>query len=95
MTKTIERCKKARAAYLRYLASNYDTIFEAYGKPSQAKIEAWADCHEMCYKHRGQGLRVISKNCHIFTAGFTFKGNFGNTYFTYITPTYSATVLIE
>lgn len=61
------------------------TITEAYGKPSQAKKDAWRYCCQLCTKHNGKGLTVVGKTCNIFTAGFTFEED-GKKFLCYITP---------
>lgn len=61
------------------------TVSEAYGKPSQAKKDAWKYCVDLCNLHKGKGLTVVGKTCDIFTAGFTFEEG-GKKFLCYITP---------
>lgn len=61
------------------------TITEAYGRPSQAKKDAWDYCVGLCKEHNGKNLTVVGKTCDIFTAGFTFEED-GKRFLCYITP---------
>ena len=78
----------AKGAYERFLRSNMETLRDAYAKPSTRKEAAWEYCKELCAKYEGWGLRVISKNCFMFTAGFLFLSTSGKEKFMYITPEY-------
>lgn len=61
-------------------------VSEAYGKPSQRKLDAWKYCVNLCNERsKGENLTVVGKTCHIFTAGFTFAEG-GKRYLCYITP---------
>lgn len=45
---------------------------DAYGSFSSKKEKAWDYCKELFYKYDGWGLKIVSKNTFIFTAGFAF-----------------------
>lgn len=77
--------KQAQGAYERYQNSNMYSIYEAYGKPSQAKVRAWHYCMKLKEEKNGKGLKVIGKSCHFFSAGFTFEED-GKKMFMWITP---------
>ena len=62
--------KQIKGAYQSWMRSNEENIFQAYDRPSHAKINAWEYCENLCKKHNGHGLRVIGHSCHFFSAGF-------------------------
>lgn len=47
-------------------------LYDVYKNPSLAKRRAWRYCKELCANLNGKDLKVISNNCHFFTAGFQF-----------------------
>ena len=71
--------------YSAYKRSTTYSLNEAYGKYSSAKANAWEYCENLMEKHDGHGLKVISHNAHIFTAGFMFEQD-GKEMFMYISP---------
>lgn len=74
--------------YRRYNESNMDSIYKAYKTPSIRKQRVWAHLKEMCYMLNGYGLKVVSKNSQIFTAGFVFPDKeTGVLQYMHITPT--------
>lgn len=88
-----EREKRARANIMAWRNSRYTDLHSAYGKCSSRKKDAWEYCEDLCRRKNGEGLRVISRNSHIFTAGFTFPNpDTGELMFMYITPTYDQEV---
>lgn len=62
----------AKANIERWKASNKNDITKAYKNPSVAKRRAWNYCKELCAGLNGRELKVVSNNCHFFTAGFQF-----------------------
>lgn len=85
--------RTARGNYDTYMRSSMCSIFDAYGKPSAAKVNAWNYCQALCDECGGYGLRVINYNTFTFTAGFeTIDIDTGVVQFTYITPNYDITV---
>ena len=61
-----------------------DHCFNSY---STAKARAWEYCEKLFHKYDGYGLKVISHNGWIFTAGFEFADpETGEIKFMYITP---------
>ena len=62
----------AKSNIERWKASNKNDITSAYKKPSMAKRRAWNYCKELCAGLNGNNLKVVSNNCHFFTAGFQF-----------------------
>ena len=83
--------KSAKEHYQMYLRSEWKNIFQAYGKPSMKKIEAFEYCENLCKKHDGHGLKIITRNTDKFTAGFEYKEN-GIPMFMYITPSYDVEI---
>ena len=78
--------KQLRYAYERWQNSELDELYKAYSSASAAKWRAWEHCKETCYVLGGWGLRVITYNTYMFTAGFMFEED-GVKKFCYITPT--------
>lgn len=79
--------RQAENAYDRYLESEDDALYKAYGKFSKKKIEAWEDCRRLCYEYNGHDLKIITHNTYVFTAGFVYEDEDGDRMFMYITPT--------
>lgn len=91
-----EQIKRAKANIGAWRNSRYSDIHSAYDRCSQAKRDAWRRCQSLCADMSGEGLRVISRNCHKFTAGFSYTsydelGN-GTEMFCYISPSYTIMV---
>ena len=84
----------ARSAYNQYreLPLSY-TLDEAYSSHSYNKDRAWRYCENLQAQYEGWGLKVISHNTFIFTAGFYFiDKDTGVLRFMYITPTYDTPI---
>ena len=47
-------------------------IFEAYGRPSAAKVRAWEYCKQLCAEMDGYDLIICGWNCMKFSAYFKF-----------------------
>ena len=60
----------ARWAYNN--GTSYGDIFDAYGKPSAAKVDAWERCKRICAAFNGEALRNVGKNCMKFSAVFQY-----------------------
>lgn len=85
--------RTARGNLNRYATSDMYDIFDAYGRPSIYKVRAWEYCKELCHKFSGWGLKVISRNTSIFTAGFEYADpETGEVIFMYINPRYDIAV---
>ena len=78
--------RQAENAYDRYLASDMDTLYKAYGRISAKKQQAWEDCLVLCREYGGTDLKVITYNTYVFTAGFVYTDEEGDRMFMYITP---------
>lgn len=90
-----QRQNTARANIGAWRNSRYTDLYSAYGRCSAAKRNAWEYCEDLCAKKNGTGLKVISRNCYRFTAGFEFPHpDTGELMFMYISPTYDQEVAI-
>lgn len=78
--------KAQRGHYEMYCRSTDYSLYDAYGRFSQAKANAWEYCENLMREKDGRGLKVVGHNCNVFSAGFIFEEN-GKEYFMYITPT--------
>jgi outer membrane phospholipase A len=86
-------------AHRRLALKNYDAykrstsyaLYDVYGSCSSAKMRAWDYCKELMHKFDGYGLKVISHNCHQFTAGFMFESD-GKEMFMYISKNHDIAV---
>lgn len=83
-----------KSAYERYQHSDIYSLYNAYGKPSEAKQAAWNYCINLCAKYNGFSLKVVSYNTCIFTAGFLFYQNDKLCYM-HITPNYDQFIVVE
>lgn len=82
------RESNALSRYADYLRSSATDLSHAYDRYSTAKAQAWRYCENLMEKHDGWGLRVISHNCFMFTAGFMFTDpETGVLKFMYVTKT--------
>lgn len=85
--------RQAIANFARYVRSDYDSLFKAYEKPSKDKRKAWEHCKNLCDAFDGYRLKVITKNCHMFTAGFQYIDvDSGEERFYFITKSYEVVV---
>ena len=64
MTETMK--ENLICAYNRYCTSNMASIWQAYDKPSDAKISIW---HDIVYKYGYSNPRIIGKTCMFFSVG--------------------------
>ena len=68
------RLNKEEQRYQRMYAMSGDyCLADAYGRYSKAKADAWKYCEEKRDKYEGWGLKVLSHNSFMFTAGFEFE----------------------
>lgn len=86
----------ALSRYADYRCSNASDLSDVYGRYSTAKEVAWNYCKELMEKHNGWGLRIISHNVFMFTAGFLFRDPETNALkFMYITKTSDTVVEVQ
>lgn len=87
------RERAALNQYPYYQQSCASDLSDVYGSYSTAKAQAWRYCKDLMEKHNGWGLRVISHNVFMFTAGFMFRDPDTDALkFMYITKTYDQAV---
>lgn len=67
------RERAALNQYPYYQQSCAHDLSDVYDSYSTAKAQAWRYCEDLVAKHDGWGLRVISHNIFMFTAGFLFR----------------------
>ena len=90
---TREQENRARANISSWRNSRYTDVYHAYDSISKGKRDAWDYCVNLCNQYNGEGLKVISRNCHKFTAGFIFTDPVtGELMFMYITKGYDRAV---
>lgn len=61
------------------------TLREAYGRYSKAKEDAYMDCLRLKVDMDGWDFKIVGATCYLFTAGFKFKNEQGETCLMYIT----------
>lgn len=86
--------KQALAHYESYKRSSNTSLYDVYSSFSREKANAWEDCKELMYKKNGHGLRIISANWYMFTAGFKYEED-GKQMFMYITKTKDVAVEVS
>lgn len=81
--------KQARKHYKAWVRSGDYALDFVYGSYSVNKARAWRYCQEMKAKLNGYGLKVITHNCMVFTAGFEYMdSDTGEARFYYIAPSF-------
>lgn len=68
-----------------YEKSSTHNLYEAYGRFSNRKAEAWRYCEALCKANDGKGLKVLGANTNFFSAGSLFTDEDGNECLMYIT----------
>lgn len=69
--KTINANTKRGRRYLEaYRRSTTTDIYEAYERPSTAKIRANYQCRQQMEREGGHGYKIIGYNCNFFTAAW-------------------------
>ena len=86
--------KKMQAYFNRYNASDMHDLSQAYANASVFKWRAFRYCINLMASVNGYNLKVISFNCHIFTAGFMYEAEDG-VHFVYITPSHNYDCVIK
>lgn len=86
--------KQDEAIVRSYNRSSKSNLWDCYDSFSSKKRSAWEYCENLMYKHNGYGLKVISANGWMFTAGFMFEED-GKNYLMYITKSQDKKILID
>ena len=85
--------RQARNHYEAWKRSEDYALDSVYGSYSVYKARAWRYCQEKQAELNGRGLKVISHNTNIFTAGFEYYDEKAQTVkFYYITPSYDCAI---
>lgn len=94
MTKN-EQKRQAKKHYDAWKRSEDYALEFAYGRYSANKKRAWRCCQEKEIALNGSGLKVITHNCMVFTAGFEyFDEKTGVCMFYYISPLFDCAIEI-
>lgn len=94
MTKN-EQKRQARKHYEAWKRSEDYALDFAYERYSYGKLSAWRYCESKARELNGTGLKVITHNCMVFTAGFEyFDEREGACMFYYISPSFDCAVEI-
>lgn len=86
--------KRESKAYRMYKSSDMYSLYDAYGRFSRKKAEAWEYCERLCKEKDGRGLKVIGASTSVFSAGFEYEED-GKPMFMYITHTADTPIEIE
>lgn len=62
--------------YQRWLNSTENTIWKAYGRPSQYKVAAFERCEDIRDEFDGYSMRIVGHNSNAFSAAFTTDTDF-------------------
>ena len=85
--------RQAREHYKAWKRSGDYALDSVYGSYSVNKARAWRHCQEKQTELNGYGLKVITHNTCIFTAGFEYYDEKAETLkFYYITPSYECAI---
>ena len=88
-----EKERQARNHYNAWERSEDYALEFAYKSFSVYKARAWRYCQEKQAKLNGYGLKVITHNSQIFTAGFEYcDEKTGTVKLYYITPSYDCAI---
>ena len=89
------RQRAAKSAYeWAYNPNNWNTctdIYDAYDRPSRAKVNAFTYCKQLCNDRDGFDFCIIGHNTSTFSVGFKYYGKeTGALCFAYITRDYDS-----
>ena len=68
--KTINKNTKGRYYIDAYNRSKWYDVYDAYKRPSSAKVNACNHCLNMCQQENGEDFRVISAGCSFFSVAW-------------------------
>ena len=68
--RTIDKNTKGRYYIDAYNRSKGYNIHEAYRSPSSAKVSAYNHCLNMCQQENGEGFKIISAGCFVFSVAW-------------------------
>lgn len=88
--------RTALSRYADYQRSNATELCDVYDNYSIAKARAYSYCVRLMQEYDGWGLRIISHNVFMFTAGFLFRDPDTDALkFMYITKTSDTAVEVQ
>lgn len=70
MTTINKNTKKGLYFISAYYYSKCHDIYEAYSRPSSAKVQAYEYCRGMCQRENGEDFRIISIGCQFFSVAW-------------------------
>ena len=73
------------SGFIKYLRSSYTNMYDAYVKPSYAKVQSFDHIRGQMYINGGKDLRICSTSFSFYTCGYRLETEEGNT-FVYHTP---------
>lgn len=65
--------QKDRNRAFQYLYSKPRTLYDVYANPSKIKQEIWEDIKISCHEDNGHTLKIVSANCHRFSAAYLYE----------------------
>ena len=86
--------QKDRNRAIQYFYSKPRTLYDAYANPSKIKKEIWEDIKISCHADKGYGLKLVSANCHRFSAAYIFEKN-GEEFLKFFTTTETDIIPLE
>lgn len=90
---TSYRERRTEQALQRYYDSYLMNLADCYKTCSDEKLEAWTYCVNRCSELKGWGLKVVSYNTNVFTAGFFYQDS-KSIYFYYITKDWEYSIKV-
>lgn len=86
-TKVNRTTQCARDTIRRYENAKYDSIYKAYKKPSNKKVEAFQEILKEMSNVKGYDMRITGAGCDVFSCAYRVKDGSGVEYIIYHTPT--------
>ena len=78
-----------------YNNSTATTLRDVYGRYSQAKEDAYMDCIRLKVEMNGRDFRIVGASAYLFSAGFLFENEQGETCLMYITKGGNRVIRLE
>lgn len=73
MKKSTQRAQSFIRRYKFYREKGIDNIFKAYGRPSQAKVDAYNDIEKEMKDVGGYGMVITGAGCNFFSCAYRLK----------------------
>ena len=81
-----ETQKGERVIHMYEYTKKGDSIFKAYAKPSQRKVDAFHEILKEMQDMKGWDIRITGAGCDVFSCAYQVKDGSGITYLIYHTP---------